>query len=80
MTLVACDASADADADADADAVAGAAALAGALRTAGLSVSVCIPARDEAATIAGVVTPIVELLCGVHRLVREVIVADDGSV
>ncbi|HEX3621762.1 MAG TPA: glucosyl-3-phosphoglycerate synthase, partial [Acidimicrobiales bacterium] len=47
---------------------------------AGLSVSVCIPARDEAATIAGVVTPIVELLCGVHRLVREVIVADDGSV
>lgn len=45
-----------------------------------LTVSVCIPARDEAATIAGVVAPIVDLACGVHRLVDEVIVADDGSM
>jgi glucosyl-3-phosphoglycerate synthase len=69
VTLV-CDAAADA----------GAAALADALAAAGLTVSVCIPARDEAATIAGVVTPIVDVLCGVHGLVAEVVVADDGSV
>lgn len=72
MTLVTCEAEADADA--------GTAALASAFATAGLSVSVCIPARDEAATIAGVVSPIVDVLCGAHRLVTEVIVADDGSV
>jgi glucosyl-3-phosphoglycerate synthase len=69
VTLV-CDAAADA----------GAAALADAFAAAGLTVSVCIPARDEAATIAGVVTPIVDVLCGVHGLVAEVVVADDGSV
>lgn len=66
---------------AEADVASGAAALAlaDAFATAGLTVSVCIPARDEAATIAGVVAPIVDLLCGDHRLVSEVVVADDGS-
>lgn len=56
-----------------------AAALAAAKAAAGLSVSVCIPARDEAATIAGVVVPVVEDLCRRTGLVDEVVVADDGS-
>jgi glucosyl-3-phosphoglycerate synthase len=43
-------------------------------------VSVCIPARDEAATLAGVVSPIVGALREPHQLVDEVIVVDDGSV
>ncbi len=47
---------------------------------AGLRVSVCIPARDEAATLAGVVAPVVAMLGGSRRLVDEVIVADDGSL
>jgi glucosyl-3-phosphoglycerate synthase len=46
---------------------------------AGVRVSVCIPARDEAATVAGVLTPVVALVGGAHALVDEVIVADDGS-
>jgi glucosyl-3-phosphoglycerate synthase len=70
MTLVACDAAAGP----------ATATPAGSAAAARLSVSVCIPARDEAATIAGVVAPIVDLLCGEHRLVSEVLVADDGSV
>ncbi len=74
MTLVTCDTGADAGAGA------GPAALAGAAAAAGLSVSVCIPARDEAATIAAVVGPVVDVLCDVHGLVHEVVVADDGSV
>jgi len=43
-------------------------------------VSVCIPARDEASTVTGVVEPVVALLHGAHRLVDDVVVADDGSV
>ena len=55
-------------------------ALAAAKAAAGLSVSVCIPARDEAPTIAAVVGPIVEVLASGDRpLVDEVVVADDGS-
>jgi len=45
----------------------------------GVRVSVCIPARDEAATVAAIVAPVLELVHGPHRLVDEVIVADDGS-
>jgi glucosyl-3-phosphoglycerate synthase len=40
---------------------------------------VCIPARNEAATIAGVVSPVVTALAGPDPLVDEVIVVDDGS-
>jgi len=40
----------------------------------GLRISVCIPARNEAATVAGVVSPVVA-----DELVGEVIVVDDGS-
>jgi glucosyl-3-phosphoglycerate synthase len=46
------------------------------------SVSVCIPARDEAATVGAIVSSIVESLTargGGPPLVDEVIVADDGS-
>lgn len=46
---------------------------------AGLSVSVCVPARDEAATIAGVVSPILALMGGEHPVVDEIVVVDDGS-
>lgn len=53
--------------------------LAAAKAAAGHRVSVCIPARDEAATVAGVVAPVAGLLHGPHRLVDEVVVADDGS-
>jgi len=46
----------------------------------GLTVSVCIPARDEEATVGEIVTTIRgELVDGV-RLVDEVIVLDDGSL
>ena len=45
----------------------------------GLRVSVCIPARNEAATIAGVVGPVVAALDGPEPLVDEVIVVDDCS-
>jgi len=55
-------------------------ALATAKVRAGVRVSVCIPARDEAATVAGVVKPVLALAHGAPRLVDEVIVADDGSV
>lgn len=46
--------------------------------TAGVTVSVCVPARNEVATIAGVVSPVVDL-CRRYGLVDEVVVADDGS-
>ena len=46
---------------------------------AGLRVSVCVPARNEAATVAGVVSPLVTALDGPQPLVDEVIVVDDGS-
>lgn len=55
-------------------------ALAAAKAAAGVRVSVCIPARDEAATVAGVVGPVVGLLNGARCLVDEVVVADDGSL
>jgi len=45
----------------------------------GLRISVCIPARNEAATVAGVVAPVVAALDGPDQLVDEVIVVDDGS-
>jgi len=48
--------------------------------TAGLRVSVCIPARDEAATVAGVVGPVVRELMTRGGLVDEVVLVDDGSV
>lgn len=54
-------------------------ALAGAKRAAGLRVSVCIPARNEATTVAAVVGVVVEDLVAGCGLVDEVIVADDGS-
>jgi glucosyl-3-phosphoglycerate synthase len=54
-------------------------ALAAAKAASGLRVSVCIPARNEAATIAGVVLPVVGALDGPEPLVDEVIVVDDGS-
>ncbi|MDQ3641300.1 MAG: glucosyl-3-phosphoglycerate synthase [Actinomycetota bacterium] len=46
---------------------------------AGLRVSVCVPARNEAPTVAGVVSPLVTALDGPGPLVDEVIVVDDGS-
>jgi len=46
---------------------------------AGVRVSVCVPARNEAATVEGVVAPLVEATEGVDPLVDEVIVVDDGS-
>lgn len=53
--------------------------LARAKDTAGLTVSVCIPARDEAATVSRVVGPLVDVLVAGCGLVDEVVVADDGS-
>lgn len=55
-------------------------ALATAKAAAGIRVSVCIPARDEAATVAGVVAPVAALRQGPHRLVDEVVLVDDGSL
>ena len=45
----------------------------------GLRVSVCIPARNEAATLAGVVGPVAGALEGPEPLVDELIVVDDCS-
>jgi glucosyl-3-phosphoglycerate synthase len=45
----------------------------------GVSISVCIPARDEEATVGGVVGPIVRDLVERHSLVDEVLVVDDHS-
>jgi len=56
------------------------AALAALKAASGLSVSVCIPARNEEGTIGGVVSAVVDLAGGPDRLVDEVVVADDGSV
>lgn len=58
----------------------GLSAVAAAKVASGLRVSVCVPARNEAATVAGVVSPLVAALEGPERLVDEVIVVDDGSV
>ncbi|MGI8810499.1 MAG: glucosyl-3-phosphoglycerate synthase [Acidimicrobiales bacterium] len=54
-------------------------AVAAAKMAAGLRVSVCVPARNEAATVAGVVAPLMGALAGPAALVDEVIVVDDGS-
>jgi len=54
-------------------------ALVAAKVAAGLRVSVCIPARNEAATLRGVVEPVMAALGGPEPLVDEVIVVDDGS-
>ena len=45
----------------------------------GVRVSVCIPARNEAATLAGVVGPVAGALEGPDPLVDELIVVDDCS-
>ena len=47
--------------------------------SAGLRVSVVVPARNEAATVAGVVGPVRPALEGPDPLVDELIVVDDGS-
>ena len=53
-------------------------ALAGRKASMGLAVSVCLPARDEAATVGGIVAAVrAELVEG--GLVDEIVVLDDGS-
>jgi glucosyl-3-phosphoglycerate synthase len=54
-------------------------ALCKAKADAGVSISVCIPARDEALTVGGVVTNIRRDLVERHSLVDEILVVDDGS-
>ena len=54
-------------------------ALAALRRRVGATITVCIPARDEMATVAGVVEPVVTALVGNHAVVEEVLVVDDGS-
>lgn len=46
---------------------------------AGRKTSVCLPARDEAATVGAIVTSIVEELVERRQLVDELVVVDDGS-
>jgi glucosyl-3-phosphoglycerate synthase len=55
-------------------------ALAAAKRTADLSVSVCLPARDEEATVGQIVATVRRSLVEGIPLVDEVVVIDDGSV
>jgi glucosyl-3-phosphoglycerate synthase len=55
------------------------AAVASAAADAGLSVSVCIPARNEAATVGAVVSAIRSALVREHGLVDEIVVVDDHS-
>lgn len=50
-----------------------------AARKHGTRISVCIPARDEEATVGSVVEAIVRGLLDRHQLVDEVLVVDDGS-
>ena len=45
----------------------------------GLRVTVCIPARDEALTVAGIVVPVASALEGPDPVVDELIVVDDCS-
>jgi glucosyl-3-phosphoglycerate synthase len=45
----------------------------------GVSISVCIPARDEEATVGGVVSAIRRELTDRHGLVDEIVVVDDHS-
>lgn len=58
----------------------GVSGVAAAKAAAGVRVSVCIPARNEAATVAGVVSPLLAAVDGPEPLVDEVIVVDDGSI
>lgn len=46
---------------------------------AGVSVSVCLPARDEAGTVGAIVRELRQVLVEAHPVVDEVIVLDDGS-
>ena len=57
----------------------GAPGLAAAKAATGLRISVCIPARNEAATVGAVVSTVVAALDRPDPLVDEVIVVDDGS-
>jgi glucosyl-3-phosphoglycerate synthase len=59
---------------------AGVSALAQAKAALGTRVSVCIPARDEEATLGAIVATIVRDLMGRYPLVDEVVVLDDASV
>ncbi len=45
----------------------------------GRRVSVCLPARDEEATVGPIVAAVHRRLCLQHRLVDEIVVVDDGS-
>ncbi|MGI8758630.1 MAG: glucosyl-3-phosphoglycerate synthase [Acidimicrobiales bacterium] len=45
----------------------------------GARISVCLPARDEAATVGAIVAAVVEQLVERHGLVDEVVVVDDAS-
>ena len=54
-------------------------AVAAAKVAARVRVSVCVPARNEATTVAGVVSPLMAALDGAAPLVDQVIVVDDGS-
>ena len=54
-------------------------ALAAAKRAADLSVSVCLPARDEEATVGQIVATVRRNLVEHVPLVDEVVVVDDGS-
>jgi glucosyl-3-phosphoglycerate synthase len=58
----------------------GATALNAAKRRAGLTLSVCIPARDEEATIGSIVAAVRQSLVETVPLVDEIVVIDDGSV
>jgi len=49
-------------------------------RDAGVSVSVCLPARDEAATIGTIISTVRAALVDGVGLVDEIVVIDDGSV
>ena len=53
--------------------------LAAAKRRSGLSVSVCLPARNEEATVGHAAATLVRDLVFAHDIVDEVIVLDDGS-
>lgn len=45
----------------------------------GRRVTVCLPARDEEATVGAIVATIGRQLCGLHPLVDEIVVVDDAS-
>lgn len=53
--------------------------VAAAKAASGLRVTVCIPARDEAATLADIVSPLASALEGPDALVDELLVVDDCS-